>query len=37
MADTMKNIGCDLLQGYLYSKPVPADEFAEKYSEGRRA
>jgi EAL domain-containing protein (putative c-di-GMP-specific phosphodiesterase class I) len=37
MADAMKNIGCDLLQGYLYSKPVPADEFAEKYSEAQRA
>jgi diguanylate cyclase (GGDEF)-like protein len=24
----LRNIGCDLLQGFLYSKPLPADEFA---------
>ena len=28
MVNTMKNIGCDLLQGYYYSKPVPASELA---------
>ena len=32
MADTMKNIGCDFLQGYHYSKPIPQDEFVEKYT-----
>ena len=32
MAATMKDTGCDLLQGYHYSKPVPAAEFAAKYS-----
>ena len=31
MADTMKNIGCDFLQGYYYSKPIPQDEFISKY------
>ncbi len=31
MEKTMKDIGCDLLQGFYYSKPVPADEFREKY------
>ncbi len=25
--DILKSIGCDYAQGYLYSKPVPADEF----------
>ncbi len=29
MVSTMKNIGCDFIQGYYYSKPVPADAFAE--------
>ena len=32
MVSAMKEIGCDLLQGYHYSKPVSAEEFAEKYS-----
>ena len=27
MINTMKSIGCDLLQGYYYSKPVPASDF----------
>ncbi len=31
MVNTMKNIGCDLLQGYYYSKPMPAAEFAKEY------
>lgn len=31
MEKTMREIGCDLLQGFHYSKPVPADEFREKY------
>ena len=29
-ADYMKSIGCNYIQGYLYSKPVPEDEFVEK-------
>ncbi|MBQ8680478.1 MAG: EAL domain-containing protein [Treponema sp.] len=31
MVESMKNIGCDFLQGYYFSKPLPAREFAEKY------
>lgn len=31
MEETMKKAGCDFLQGYHYSKPVPAKEFAEKF------
>ncbi len=27
MANTMKEIGCDCLQGYFFSRPVPMDEF----------
>ncbi|MCR4888838.1 MAG: EAL domain-containing protein [Ruminococcus sp.] len=29
-ADYMKSIGCNYIQGYLYSKPVNEDEFIEK-------
>ena len=29
-ADYMKSIGCNYIQGYLYSKPVTEDEFIEK-------
>jgi PAS domain-containing protein len=29
-ADFMKSIGCKYVQGYLYSKPVSADEFRKK-------
>ncbi|MBO6303092.1 MAG: EAL domain-containing protein [Ruminiclostridium sp.] len=29
-ADYMKSIGCSYIQGYLYSKPVTAEEFKEK-------
>ena len=32
-ADFMKSIGCKYIQGYLYSRPIPADEFLEKMSE----
>lgn len=28
-ADYMKSIGCEYIQGYLYSKPVPESEFIE--------
>jgi len=27
--DLLKQAGCDLIQGYYFSKPVPADEFAQ--------
>ena len=32
MADAMTEIGCDYLQGYYFSKPLPMDEFVNKYS-----
>ncbi len=31
MADAMTAIGCDYLQGFYYSKPLPVGEFVEKY------
>ncbi len=30
MAETMKDLGCDYLQGYHYSRPVSANEFVER-------
>ncbi len=33
MAEAMKSIGCDFLQGFCFSKPIPAEEFAEKYGD----
>ena len=32
MAEEMKRIGFDFLQGYYYSQPIPADEFVRKYA-----
>ena len=32
MATTMKEIGCDYLQGYCFSRPIPAEDFVTKYS-----
>lgn len=29
-ADEMHRIGCDFLQGYLFSPPVPIEEFKDK-------
>ena len=31
MADVLTEIGSDYLQGFLFSKPLPLDEFAKKY------
>ncbi len=27
--EQLKNMGCDIIQGYYFSRPVPPDEFAE--------
>ena len=32
MAEIMRKIGCDFMQGYYYSPPIPMDAFIEKYS-----
>ena len=32
MEDEMKGIGCDYLQGYLYSKPIPTSEFIKLFN-----
>ena len=31
-ADFLKNEGCDIFQGYYYSKPIPVAEFEQKYN-----
>jgi len=31
MADAMSALGCDYLQGYYFSKPLPTEEFVRKY------
>ena len=33
MAEALKEIGCDYLQGFYFSKPLPAEEFAVKYGD----
>lgn len=33
-ADFLKSVGCDYIQGYLYSKPIPVDEY-EKLLSGK--
>jgi len=33
----LKRHGCDMMQGYLFSKPVPAEKFAELLAEGQNA
>ncbi len=30
-ADYLKNIGCNLVQGFLFERPIPSEEFKEKY------
>ena len=32
MADALTGIGCNHLQGFLFDRPMPIDEFVEKYS-----
>jgi EAL domain-containing protein (putative c-di-GMP-specific phosphodiesterase class I) len=32
MAREMKALGCDYLQGYLYSPPIPLNAFVQKYT-----
>lgn len=29
--DTLRGLGCTMVQGYYYDKPIPMDEFLEKY------
>ena len=29
---TLKKLGCDIVQGYYFSKPVPAEEFKRFFS-----
>lgn len=29
--DLLRKFGCDIIQGYYYSRPLPQDEFKEKY------
>ena len=31
MAEAMKEIGCDYLQGYYFSQPLPVSEFLNRY------
>lgn len=31
----LKNLGCDYIQGYVYSRPITVEEFVERYLEGR--
>ena len=31
MADAMRDIGCDYLQGFVFSKPLSVEEFTQKY------
>ena len=29
--DSLRTLGCDLIQGFYYSKPIPIAEYEEKY------
>ena len=29
--DTLRDLGCTMVQGYYYDKPIPMDDFLEKY------
>ncbi|MCR5526762.1 MAG: EAL domain-containing protein [Lachnospiraceae bacterium] len=34
--DFLKDVGCDIVQGYYFSKPVPADDFTEMLRKDQR-
>ena len=34
-AEYLKNIGCDFMQGYYFSRPIPADEFEQRLISSR--
>jgi predicted glycoside hydrolase/deacetylase ChbG (UPF0249 family) len=34
--DFLTGCGCDMMQGYLFSRPLPAQQFVELLREGRR-
>ena len=36
-ADMLKDLGCELAQGYLYSKPVPSETIDQLLSNNRAA
>jgi EAL domain-containing protein (putative c-di-GMP-specific phosphodiesterase class I) len=29
--DRLRELGCEIIQGYYYSKPIPIKEYEEKY------
>ena len=29
--DRLRDLGCEIIQGYYYSKPIPLGEYEEKY------
>ena len=29
--DRLRDLGCEVIQGYYYSKPIPLEEYEEKY------
>ena len=34
---TLRNLGCETIQGYYYSKPVPIELFEEKYLKNKKS
>ena len=36
MAEAMADIGCDYLQGYLFSRPLAVKEFIDRYASGEK-